>query len=63
MKIIFYKFCLFIFLTLYSFSLNAEILSKIEIDGNERISIETIMVYGEIEKGKNYSQEDIDGII
>ncbi len=41
----------------------AEILNKVIIEGNERISDETLIVYGEIVKNKNYSQDDIDNII
>ena len=43
--------------------LNAEVLNKAEVSGNQRISIETIIVYGGIEKGKDYSPEDINNII
>jgi outer membrane protein insertion porin family len=42
---------------------SAEILKKIEIIGNSRISNETIKVYGEIEMNKNYSDEDINSVI
>jgi len=41
----------------------AEKLNKIVILGNERISDETLIVYGEIEKNKDYSQEEINIII
>ena len=58
-----YKFCFFVILVFTNFDLNAEILKKIEVYGNERIVKETIVVYGEIEQGKDYSQDDIDNII
>tara|TARA_B100000959_G_scaffold163484_1_gene171337 strand:- start:2102 stop:4339 length:2238 start_codon:yes stop_codon:yes gene_type:complete len=48
---------------LFTTSLNAEILKKVEIQGNSRISSETIKVYGEIELNKDYSNDDINGII
>ena len=60
---IIYKFSFFLFILLAPISLNAEILKKIEVDGNDRIVKETIIVYGEIEKNKDYNQEDIDNII
>ena len=60
---IIYKFSLFLFLLLAPINLNAEILKEIEVDGNDRIVKETIIVYGEIEKNKDYNQEDIDNII
>ena len=46
-----------------SFNLNADILKKIEVDGNKRISQETIIVYGDIEINRNYNQTDIDNVI
>ena len=61
MKKIFYL--LFIFGLLFSFPLNAEILKKLEVEGNSRISTETLKVYGEIELNKDYSTEDINEII
>ncbi len=51
---------IFIFFMLPS---KAEKLNKIVILGNERISDETLIVYGEIEKNKDYSQEEINIII
>ena len=42
-----------LFLLLSTFSLNAEIVSNLKIIGNERVSNETIKVYGDIELGKN----------
>ena len=53
---------LFFFL-FFSFSLNAEIASKLSIKGNERVSNETIKIYGDIEIGKNYSESDLDRIL
>ncbi len=54
---------LIIFITLTSFS-KAEIIKGIKITGNERISDETIKVYGSIEDGKlDYSKQDLDKIL
>ena len=63
MKNFFYKLCFFLILTLVPLNLNAEVLKKTEVYGNERIAIETVIVYGGIEKGKDYSQEDINDVI
>ena len=41
----------------------AETISKIQIDGNKRISEETIKVYGDINIGKDYNEEDINTIL
>ena len=63
MKYFFYKLSFFLFMILIPLKLNAEVLNKAEVSGNQRISIETIIVYGGIEKGKDYSPEDINNII
>ena len=41
----------------------AEVLKKFEVQGNSRISTETLKVYGEIELNKDYSSDDINEII
>ena len=41
----------------------AEIVNKLDIIGNKRISQETIKVYGEIEIGKNYTNSDLNEIL
>ena len=63
MRIIFYKFYVFLILIFTSINLQAEILRKVEISGNERITNETILVYGDVQKNKDYSQEDINNLI
>ena len=63
MKYNFYKILFLTLLLLFPFKVNSEVLKKTEVYGNERIAVETIVVYGGIEKGKNYSQEDINNII
>ena len=52
------KYFILIFLFL-SFNLSAEIVKKIDVQGNERISKETIKVYGNITLNNNYSTENI----
>ena len=57
-----------IFLIAISFFLlsskaNSEILKKIEVSGNSRVSEETIKIYGEIEINKDYSEQDLNKII
>ena len=58
-----FRFCFFVFLAFASSSANAEMLKKLEIIGNSRISNETIKVYGEIEINKNYSDDDLNTVI
>ena len=59
-----YKIILITLVTIFisSFS-KAEIVKKIEIFGNKRISSETIKIYGNIEKNKNYSDKDLNLIL
>ena len=53
LKIIYLVFFILVF---YVNTLRAEILKEIIIEGNERISEETLIVYGEIQRNKNYTQ-------
>ena len=58
------KYILLILLSFFSFSLlNAEMVNKIEINGNSRISKETIKIYGNITSGKNYTESDLNKIL
>lgn len=52
----------FLFFLLLS-AVKAEKLNVIEIEGNQRVSDETIVLYGKIEKGKDYSETEINKII
>ena len=52
-----------LFLLFSTFSLNAEIARNLKIIGNERVSDETIKVYGDIELGKNYKESDLNNIL
>jgi len=58
-----FRFCFFVFLAFASSGANAEMLKKLEIIGNSRISNETIKVYGEIEINKDYSDDDLNTVI
>ena len=53
-----------IFILVFNFSfLNAEVIKDTIIKGNKRISDETILLYGDIKLGKDYSEADINNII
>ena len=41
----------------------AEVIKKVDISGNSRISEETIKIYGGIEINKNYSEQDLNKIL
>jgi len=58
-----FRFYFFVFLAFAFSSANAEVLKKLEIIGNSRISNETIKVYGEIEINKDYSYDDLNAVI
>ena len=58
-----YKFIFKVFLMFIYFSfLSAEIIKKIEISGNSRVSDETIKIYGEIEINANYNEQNLNTI-
>ena len=59
-KIFFGIILFFIFFTTYSYS---EIVDKVEVKGNERVSAETIMIFGDILIGKDYEASDINLLI
>ena len=56
-------YIIFIISLLFSFQSKAEVLKKLEIKGNSRISEETLKVYGEIQINKDYSTDDINEVI
>ena len=57
MKIIFYFLCLFFLVTLNA---NSEKISKTEIQGNKRITNETIKLFSGVNKFKNKSLSEND---
>ena len=57
-----FKIYIIIFSLIFT-NLPAEILKKLNVSGNERISEETIKVYGDITIGKDYSAFDTNEII
>ena len=59
-KIFFVFILLFLVFSVKSYS---EIVKKVEAKGNERISLETIVIFGDIEIGKNYESSDINLLI
>ena len=42
---------------------NAEVINKIQIEGNKRVSDETIKIYGDIKDKKNFSEKDLSDIL
>lgn len=54
---------LIIFLFLIYSSTFAEIIKKIEVSGNKRVSAETIKVYGEVSENDDFSKFDFDKVL
>ena len=56
-----------IFVILFSIFFNvnsySEVVNKVDVQGNDRISSETIMIFGDIAIGKNYEESDISLLI
>ena len=52
-------FTLIIYLFVFGNKVQAELVKKINVIGNERISSETIIVFGDIKKDQNYEEEDV----
>ena len=59
-KKIFISFITLILLSSYSYS---EIIKTVEINGNERISNETILIFGDVTIGKEYKKNDVNILI
>ena len=61
LKKIFFVFTL-IFL-FFGLKANSEIVNKVDVKGSDRISLETIVVFGDIRIGENYEASDINLLI
>jgi len=53
----------FLFFILFNSISNSEVIDKIDLKGNKRISLETIMVFGDVAIGKNYENVDVNLLI
>ena len=59
----FLKYFIYIILFTFSFSLKAEIIDKIVINGNKRISEQTIILYGKIKIKDDLNEQKVNDII
>ena len=58
------KFISILFLIIsFCFNTEAEVINKIIVNNNDRISLNTITTYGNIETGVNYSSDDLNDIL
>ena len=53
----------FLFFLFFNIKSQAEIVKKVEVKGNERISLETIVIFGDIIIDKDYKVSDINLLI
>ena len=53
----------FLFITIIFNTSFAEVIKDVKVKGNQRITIETIIVFGDISIGKNYERTDINSLI
>ena len=58
-----FKTILTLFLFLFFSASKAEIVKDVVIDGNKRVSDETIKIYGEITVNKDATEKDINQIL
>ena len=49
--------------TFFTAAINADVVKKIEIDGNKKVSDETIKIYGKIELNTNLNENDLNKIL
>jgi len=52
-----------LFLSFFSNSINAEVINNVVINGNKRVSDETIKIYGQINDYKQYSEKNANEIL
>ena len=52
-----------LFFTLFTIKANSEIVKKIEVKNNNRVSKDTILIFSKIKIGKDYTQRDLNSII
>ncbi len=57
------KIFTFLFFLLYFIGVKAEVVEKIVIEGNKRISDETIKIYGEVELNKDFTESDLNKVL
>ena len=59
------NFFLVTFVLLITLSVNSysEIINKVVADGNKRVTVESIIVFGDVEIGSNYEQKDVSLLI
>ena len=63
-KNIMQKYFVYFFFIFFLFAnIKAEIVENFKISGNERVSSETIKIYGKLELNKNYNENDLNNVL
>ena len=52
-----------LFILAFSVKSYSEVVNKVEVKGNQRITLETIIIFGDIKTGENYDESDISLLI
>ena len=52
-----------LFFTVFVSNAFSEIITKVKVTGNDRITLESIIVFGDIKMGDNYESPDINSLI
>ena len=55
--------CVFLFFIFFNANSYSEVVNRVDVQGNERISLETIVIFGDITIGKNYERSDVSLLI
>ena len=56
-------FVFFLFFGFFISNVYSEVVNKVQIEGNKRVSKETIVIFGDIKIGSNYESSDINLLI
>ena len=52
-----------LFTSFLIFNVSAEVVKKLEVNGNTRVSAETIKIYGKIKLNENYTEKEINDVL
>ena len=52
-----------LFIFLFTYKANSEVVNDIKVINNDRVSKETILIFSKIQTGKNYSLKDLNTIV
>ena len=56
-------FAFLVFLLTFAFNSYSEVVKQVKVEGNERISLETVIIFADITLGDNYEAAELNKII